>query len=110
MGAASAGEVRTRLPLIGAPGSRTLDASVFPDGQRSRYELFRARCTSCHTMDRTIEALTTGVAPHSRKPFTDEFIKAYVVTLMRTPNSGISKDDAPELILFLHFVLTLARG
>lgn len=81
----------------------------FPLEQRVRYPLFKERCTKCHSLERSIDALETGIAPVTGDQFEEGDIKEYVVRMMRKRTSGISKSDALELTAFLVYARGVAR-
>ena len=107
--ATAAAETAPTLRIVGSGKKQALDPTSLPDLQRRRYELFSQRCTKCHPMTRPLQAILTQRTPVSRSPFTGDYVKKYVVKMMRKPNSGISKEDAKEIILFLWFALELAH-
>ncbi|HEX3776607.1 MAG TPA: hypothetical protein VHV51_19175 [Polyangiaceae bacterium] len=82
----------------------------FTSDDRARYPLFKQKCTKCHAMSRPIAALRTGITPVTGGKFDEDGIKKYVVKMMRKPKSGIDKDDAKELILFLRDARHIAEG
>jgi hypothetical protein len=96
-----AGTTHAELKTKGAGKAQTLVREQFPANQQPRYDLFAARCTHCHEMARPISALLTGLTPISGASFDGDGIKKYVIKMMRKPNSGITKDDAKEIIVFL---------
>jgi hypothetical protein len=99
-------------PLLttGFGKDEALVVTDFPAAERARYEIFKVRCTKCHAMSRPIKALQEGKTPISGDKFDDSFIKKYVIKMMRKPNSGINKEDAKEIILFLHYARARVTG
>jgi hypothetical protein len=86
-----------------------LREQFIPEAQR-RYDIFKVKCTKCHPMARPIAALKTGITPVSGSPFNKESVKLYVVKMMRKPNSGIDRDEAREILMFLTYALELAQA
>jgi hypothetical protein len=97
------------LKLNGEGKTQTLVRDQFPPKVAAQYDLFQARCTQCHAMSRPISALTTGVTPISRGSFEADGIKEYVVKMMRKPRSGVSREDAKEILQFLQYARELAK-
>ncbi len=95
------------VAVVGSAGNRTFDPSGWPAEMKSRAPLFEAKCANaaCHTMERTVIAITTGTAPISNTPFDKEAAKAYGVKMMRKPDSGIDKAEAKSLIELLYFLI-----
>ena len=103
-------EPAVALQVTGSGKSQELVAAQFPPEQRARYEIFKVRCTKCHAMARPIAALQTGITPVTGSTFDQQAIKKYVVKMMRKPNSGISREDAREVLLFLRYTHAIVHG
>lgn len=95
------------LTVVGTGNERTFDPASFPADKQQSYALMEAKCAnaSCHSMDRTVEAVTSGVMPLSKKPFDHEAAKAYGIKMMRMPSSGINKAEAKELVELMYFMI-----
>lgn len=98
------------LQVRGEGRAQLLEREQFAQADRSRYDLFAEKCTRCHAMARPIAALLSGTTPISQESFDREGIKKYVVKMMRKPNSGIDKEDAKEIIVFLTAARALQTG
>jgi hypothetical protein len=98
------------LKVTGAGKEQRLAPEQFPSDYQDRLKLFEAKCSKCHNLDRPIAALRTGITPISHGKFDDAEIKAYVVKMMRKPNSGIEQNDAKEILILLRFARSLASG
>lgn len=101
---------RSELITKGEGKEKVLVADQFPPKQRQRFALFAKKCTQCHEMARPIAALNTGITPVTGGVFNRDEVKKYVVKMMRKPNSGITRDDAREILLFLLYALEQARS
>jgi hypothetical protein len=64
-----------------------------PPGLQADYALFAQRCSKCHSLARP---LTSGIDD-------DEYWKRYVERMRRQPGSGISPEDEPAILRFLHY-------
>jgi len=104
------GPALAELKTSGQGKDMKLVAEQFSADDQGRMKIFEARCGKCHNLDRPIVALQTGKTPISGGAFDDEGVKAYVTKMMRKPNSGIEKDDAKEIIIFLRAARALAGG
>jgi hypothetical protein len=98
------------LKVTGQGKDQRLQPEQFPSEHQDRLKLFEAKCSKCHNLDRPITALRTGITPISHGKFEDAEIKAYVVKMMRKPNSGIEQSDAKEILILLRFARSLATG
>ena len=74
-------------------GSDEVDTAKVPVALRDDYDLFAQRCSKCHSLARP---LTSGIDD-------DEYWKRYVERMRRQPGSGISPEDEPGILRFLHY-------
>ena len=98
------------LQTVGEGDKQQLVASQFSPEDQARYKTFKQKCTKCHAMSRPIAALRTGITPVSGGTFETKGIKKYVVKMMRKPNSGIRKEQAREIVLFLRNARARAKA
>ena len=77
-------------PMHGADG---VDVAKVPPDLRDDYALFAQRCSKCHSLARPLES---GIDD-------DEYWKRYVERMRRQPASGISPEDEPGILRFLHY-------
>lgn len=71
-------------------GPETIDVSKYPPELQKTYNLFRTKCSKCHTIARPINT-TMSRAEWER----------YVKRMMHKPNSGISGGDGKRIFEFL---------
>jgi uncharacterized membrane protein len=100
---ASAGEARLRTTGQGA--SVTFDPRDIPAAYRPAFGVMQKKCTSCHTMERTVIAIRTGTAPVTGQPFDKQAIKAYAIKMLRKPDSGMSTQEIRDVVMLLNFLL-----
>jgi hypothetical protein len=93
------------LKIIGKGDTMRLDPSSFPPAMKADYEILRVRCVKCHTLERTIVAIRTGVAPISGQPFDRNATRAYGVKMLRKPDSNMSKSEVKATVELLNFLL-----
>jgi len=93
------------LRVVGKGDAMHLDPSGFPPAMKANYEIVRVKCVKCHTLERTIVAVQTGVAPISGQPFDRSATKAYGVKMLRKPDSNMSKPEVKASVDFLNFLL-----
>ena len=101
----SATAAHAGLKVVGKGDNMRLDPSAFPPAMKASYEILRVKCVKCHTLERTIVALQTGVAPISGQPFDRNATKAYGVKMLRKPDSNMSKPEVKASVDFLNFLL-----
>ena len=77
----------------GLHSSDEVDVGQVPMELHDDYALFAQRCSKCHSLARP---LTSGIDD-------DEYWKRYVERMRRQPGSGISPEDEPPILRFLHY-------
>ena len=55
----------------------TFDPASIPANMRANFDIMKVKCIKCHTMERTVVAITSGVAPITSQPFDRNASKAY---------------------------------
>jgi hypothetical protein len=90
-----------QLKIIGTGKNLDVDPNHFNDTQTQQYGVFKQRCSQCHEISRPLQAVESGISPVSHQTFGLKEIKRYVIKMMRKPNSGITKPEAKQIILFL---------
>jgi len=103
--AATASTAQAGLRVIGKGDAMRLDPSSFPSAMKANYEIVRVKCVKCHTLERTIVAVRTGVAPISGQPFDRNATRAYGVKMLRKPDSNMSKSEVKASVDLLNFLL-----
>lgn len=93
------------LKVTGSGERLQLDPSGFPPHMQTAYQLMQAKCVKCHTLDRAVIALKTGIAPISGMEFDKKSAKAYGVKMMRKPDAGISAQEAKTIVNLLAYLI-----
>ena len=107
--AATATSAQAGLKVIGKGDAMRLDPTAFPPAMKANYEIVRVKCVKCHTLERTIVAIQTGVAPISGQPFDRSATKAYGVKMLRKPDSNMSKPEVKAAVDLLNYLLSEAE-
>lgn len=97
------------LKVIGKGDSMRLDPSSFPPQMKENYNVMKVRCVKCHTLERTIVAIQTGVAPISGQPFDRNATRAYGIKMMRKPDSNMSKPEIKATVDLMNYLLVEAE-
>lgn len=97
------------LKTVGHGNNMTIDPSGFPPHQKDNWNIMRVRCVKCHTMERTIIAINTGVAPVSGQPFDRGAVKAYGVKMLRKPDSNMTKAEVKSCVDLMNYLLDVAQ-
>ena len=99
------------LKVVGDGESRKFDPSAFPPPMQEAYKLMEVKCnnSSCHNLERTVVAITTGTAPVSNTPFDREAAKKYGIKMMRKPDSQVNKEEAKVIVDLMYFLIDEAK-
>ncbi len=93
------------LRTVGSGDAMNFDSSGFRDDMKPKFEVMRSKCVKCHTMERTIVAIKTGVAPISGQPFDKGATKAYGIKMLRKPDSEMSKEQVKAVVELMNYLL-----
>jgi hypothetical protein len=99
------------LKVIGQKDNMQLDTTGFSPAMKANYEILKVKCSNknCHSLERTITALQTGVAPISGQPFDRNATKAYGVKMLRKPDSGMNKQEVKATVELMNYLLDLSE-
>lgn len=93
------------LKLTGKGDKLTFDPVGFPPQMKTNWEIMKVKCIKCHTMERTVVSITTGVAPISGQPFDKGATRAYGVKMMRKPDSNMNKQEVKAVVDLMNWML-----
>lgn len=93
------------LKVVGRGDNMQFDPSAFPPTMKSAYEIMKVKCIKCHTLERTVVAITTGIAPISGQPFDRKATKAYGVKMLRKPDSNMNRQEIKVTVGLMNFLL-----
>jgi hypothetical protein len=93
------------LKTVGSGDAMRLDPTDFRPDMKAKYEIMKVKCIKCHSMERAIIALTTGIAPISGTIFDRSATKAYGVKMMRKPDSNMTREDTQAVVELLNYLL-----
>ena len=96
------------LKIIGKGDNMRLDPSGFPPNMKASYQIMELRCVKCHTLERTVVAIKTGIAPITGQPFDKTATKAYGVKMLRKPDSNMSKQEVKSVVELMNWLLDQA--
>lgn len=96
------------LKTIGSGDAMRLDPTDFSEPMKAKYEIMKVKCIKCHSLERAIIALTTGVAPISGQLFDRAATKAYGVKMMRKPDSNMSREETQAVVELMNYLLDQA--
>lgn len=93
------------LRVVGKGDAMSLDPAGFPPNMRAAYEIMRVKCVKCHTLERTIVAITTGIAPITGQPFDRGATKAYGIKMLRKPDSNMNKQEVKSVVELMNYLI-----
>jgi len=93
------------VKTIGHGESLRLDPSGFPQDMKAAYAVMQTKCTQCHSLERTVVAVSTGVAPISGRPFDRSAATAYGQKMLRKQNSRMSREEVKAVVDLLTYLV-----
>jgi hypothetical protein len=96
------------LRVIGKGADVQFDPSGFPPDMKAAYQLMKVKCIKCHTLERAVIAVQTGVAPITGTPFNQNATRAYGIKMMRKPDANINSQEAKTIVGLLNYMLDQA--
>jgi hypothetical protein len=90
---------------VGRGDNLNFDPAGIPGSMRASFDIMRVRCIKCHTMERTVVAITTGVAPITGQPFDRAATRAYGIKMLRKPDSNMNKQEVKACVDLMNYLL-----
>ena len=90
---------------VGKGDSLNFDSSSIPSSMKASFDVMKVRCIKCHTMERTVVAITTGVAPITGQPFDRAATRAYGIKMLRKPDSNMNKQEVKVVVDLMNYLL-----
>lgn len=81
------------VKTVGKGETLNFDPAAVQTNQQANYAVLQAKCKKCHTMERTVVAVRSGIAPISGGVFDRNAVKRYGVKMLRKSDSNMTKDD-----------------
>lgn len=94
-----------KLKVLGKGEQMQIDINPYPNKMKQGYLLMKVKCAKCHTLERTIIAIQTGVAPISGQIFDKSATRAYGIKMLRKPDSNMSKQEVKDVIEVINFLI-----
>jgi hypothetical protein len=93
------------LKVVGKGDKLNFDPSGIPAQFKSNWEIMKVKCIKCHTMERTVVSINTGIAPISGQPFDRSATRAYGIKMMRKPDSNMNKQEVKATVDLMNWML-----
>ena len=101
-------QVHAKIKTVGTGDKINFDQSQIPADMKSAFEIMKVKCIQCHTMERTVISIQSGIAPVTGQPFDKNATKSYGIKMLRKPKSNMSRDDVKQVVGLLNYLLDLS--
>ena len=93
------------VKTVGKGDSMNFDPSGIPPSMKGNFDTMKVRCIKCHTMERTVVAITTGIAPITGQPFDRAATRVYGVKMLRKPDSNMNKQEVKAVVDLMNYLI-----
>jgi len=93
------------IKTTGRGDTLNFDPSSIPASMKAGFDTMKVKCIKCHTMERTVVAITTGVAPITGQPFDRAAATAYGVKMLRKPDSSMNRQEVKVCVDLMKYLL-----
>jgi len=103
--AAMSVQAHAKVKTVGSGDKMNFDSSQIPADLKPAFEIMKVKCIQCHTQERTVIAIQTGIAPVTGQLFDKQATKAYGVKMLRKPKSNMTKEDVKQVVNLMNYLL-----
>lgn len=97
--------VHAKIRAVGKGDKMTFDPAQIPADLKPAFEIMKVKCIQCHTQERTVIAIQTGIAPVTGQPFDKQATKAYGIKMLRKPKSNMSREEVKKVVDLMNFLI-----
>jgi len=101
----AATSAQAKIKTVGKGETLNFDPKSIPPRFFEAFGVMKAKCVTCHTMERTVVAIQSGVAPITGQLFDKQATKAYAIKMMRKPKSGMSRDEIKQVYQLMNYMI-----
>lgn len=94
-----------KIKTVGKGDKLNIDPAMVPANMKPAFDILQIRCIKCHSMERTVIAISTGIAPVTGQPFDKQATKSYGIKMLRKPKSGMNRDEVKQVIALMNWLL-----
>jgi hypothetical protein len=94
-----------RINAIGKGDKMNFDPAQIPADLKPAFEVMKVKCIQCHTMERTVISIQTGIAPVTGQPFDKQATKAYGIKMLRKPKSNMNRDEVRQVVNLMNYLI-----
>ena len=100
-----ASPAHAKIRSIGKGDKMNFDPSQIPADLKPAFEIMNVKCIQCHTQERTVISIQTGIAPVTGQPFDKQATKAYGIKMLRKPKSNMNRDEVKKVVELMNFLI-----
>ena len=97
--------VHAKIHAVGKGDKMNFDPNQIPADLKPAFEIMKVKCIQCHTQERTVISIQTGIAPVTGQPFDKQATKAYGIKMLRKPKSNMSRDEVKKVVDLMNFLI-----
>jgi len=94
-----------KIKPIGRGDKMMFDASIVPPAHKAGLDVMNGKCRACHSLERVVIAISSGIAPVTGQPFDKQATKSYGIKMLRKPKSNMNRDEIKAVIGLMNFLL-----
>ena len=94
-----------KIKSVGKGDKMNFDPSQIPGDMKPAFEIMKVKCIQCHTQERTVISIQTGIAPVTGQPFDKQATKAYGIKMLRKPKSNMNRDEVKKVVDLMNFLI-----
>ncbi len=94
-----------KIRSVGKGDKMNFDPSQIPYDMKGAFEIMKVKCIQCHTQERTVIAIQTGIAPVTGQPFDKQATKAYGVKMLRKPKSNMNREEVKAVVNLMNYLI-----
>jgi len=94
-----------RISAIGKGDKMNFDPAQIPADLKPAFQVMNVKCIQCHTQERTVISIQTGIAPVTGQPFDKQATKAYGIKMLRKPKSNMSRDEVRQVVSLMNYLI-----
>ncbi len=96
------------ITVTGTGNSSAIDTAGFPAEMVEYYKLMGKKCVKCHSLERVVIAIQTGLGPISGDIFDEESSAAYGAKMRNMPDSNLIKEEVNKIVSLLNYLIEQA--
>ncbi|HEY6872710.1 MAG TPA: cytochrome C [Geobacteraceae bacterium] len=97
------------LKVMGSGDTLAIDTTDFPPQMQKAYTVMTRRCSQCHTIERVIVAVQSGITPVSKSSFTKDGTKVLVTRMLLKAGPNYDRRERRVIVLLLNYLLDMTK-